>query len=43
MELIVAKKLEEASFQELIQILTKLQMEDIDAFNALKEIIEDIV
>lgn len=43
MEIIVAKKLEEASFQELIQILTKLQMEDMDAFNALKEIIEDIV
>ena len=42
MEIIVAKKLEEASFQE-IQILTKLQMEDMDAFNALKEIIEDIV
>jgi hypothetical protein len=43
MEIMVAKKLEEASFQELIQILTKLQMEDMDAFKALKEIIEDIV
>jgi hypothetical protein len=43
MEIVLAKKLEDASLQELIQILTKLQMEDHDAFKALREIVEDIL
>lgn len=41
MEIILAKKLEDASLQELIEVLTKLQMEDRDAFKVLKEIVED--
>jgi hypothetical protein len=42
MEIILAKKLEELSVNELENLLTKLRMEDRDAFQTLKELIEDL-
>ena len=42
MEIEVARKLEEMSFEELLDVLQKFQMEDFDAFLTLKEIVEDI-
>ena len=42
METILAKKLEELSLNELITLLTKLRMEDRDAYSVLKELIEDL-
>jgi hypothetical protein len=41
MELMLAKKLEEMEFSELLDIMTKLMMEDRDAFETLKELVED--
>lgn len=41
MELMMAKKLEEMSFEELIEILEELQREDRDAFNVLRELVEN--
>jgi hypothetical protein len=41
MELMLAKKLEEMEFNELLDIMTKLMMEDRDAFELLKELVED--
>lgn len=38
----LAKKLEEMDMRELIQILTKLKMTNNEAFEDLKEIIEDL-
>lgn len=37
----MAKKLEEMSFEELIEILEELQREDRDAFNVLRELVEN--
>jgi hypothetical protein len=42
MEIILAKKLEELSVNELINLLTKLRMQDRDAFATLKELVEDL-
>lgn len=42
MELILAKKIEDLDQEELIEVLQKLQMEDRDAFELLRELIEDI-
>lgn len=42
MEIILAKKILDLSESELIDLLMKLNMEDRDAFLALKEQIEDI-
>ena len=42
MEIMLAKKLEEMDMGELIQILTKLKMTNNEAFEDLKEIIEDL-
>lgn len=41
MELMLAKKLEEMDFNELLDIMRKLMMEDREAFEKLKELIED--
>jgi hypothetical protein len=41
MEVILAKKLEELNLNELISLLTKLNMQDRDAFLVLKELVED--
>jgi TusA-related sulfurtransferase len=42
MEIMLAKKLEEMDMGDLIQILTKLKMTNNEAFEDLKEIIEDL-
>jgi hypothetical protein len=42
MEIMLAKKLEEMDMRDLIQILTKLKMTNNEAFEDLKEIIEDL-
>jgi len=42
MEIILAKKLEELSMNELIDVLRKLLMQDREAFNTLKELVDDI-
>lgn len=42
MEIELAKKLEEMDMGDLIQILTKLKMTNNEAFEDLKEIIEDL-
>lgn len=42
MEIILAKKLEELSLNELIDLLTKLKREDRDAYAVLKELVDDI-
>ena len=41
MELMLAKKIEEMDFNELLDIMTKLMMEDREAFEKLKELVED--
>lgn len=41
MELELARKLEEMSFQEIVSIMKKFMMEDREAFLALKEIVDD--
>jgi len=41
MELMLAKKLEEMDFNELLDIMRKLMMEDREAFEKLKELVED--
>lgn len=42
MPLMLAKKIEELDFRELLDILQKLELEDREAFNLLKELVEDI-
>jgi hypothetical protein len=42
MEIILAKKLEELSMNELMDVLRKLLMQDREAFNTLKELVDDI-
>ena len=42
MEQMLAKKMEELTTMELVEVLKKFQMQDDEAFMALKEIIEDI-
>ena len=42
MEIILAKKLEELSMNELMDVLRKLLMQDKEAFNTLKELVDDI-
>ena len=41
MELILAKKIEDLDFDELLEVLRKFEMEDRDAFNLLQELVED--
>lgn len=43
MEIILAKKILDLSERELIDILMSLMMEDRDAFNLLKEKVEDTI
>jgi hypothetical protein len=43
MEIILAKKILDLSERELIKILMSLMMEDRDAFNLLKEKVEDTI
>jgi hypothetical protein len=43
MELMLAKKIEDLSNGELIEVLRKLLMQDRDAFNSLKEIVDDTI
>jgi hypothetical protein len=43
MEIILAKKILDLSESELIKILMSLMMEDRDAFNLLKEKVEDTI
>lgn len=43
MEIILAKKLEELSMNELMDVLRKLLMQDREAFNTLKELVDDII
>jgi len=42
MELMLAKKIEDLELDELMDVLRKLQTEDHDAFELLKELVEDI-
>jgi hypothetical protein len=42
MELMLAKKIEDLELDELMDVLRKLQTEDRDAFELLKELVEDI-
>lgn len=39
----LAKKIEEMELNELIDLLTQLRMTDRDAFEALKEQVDDII
>lgn len=41
MELELAKKLEEMEFDELLEILTQLMMNNKEAFDDLKEVVDD--
>jgi hypothetical protein len=41
--MILAKKILDLDEQELIKILRQLEMEDRDAYNALKEKVEDTI
>jgi hypothetical protein len=43
MEIQLAKKLEELELNELIDLLTRLRMADRDAFEALREQIDDLI
>lgn len=43
MELELAKKLEDMDFRELAEVLRKLMIEDRQAFEALKEIVDDTI
>jgi hypothetical protein len=40
--MILAKKIEELEFNELLEVLRKFQTEDRDAFKLLQELVEDI-
>jgi len=42
MEIMLAKKILDLDEMELVNLLTKLRMEDLDAYNALKDKIEDL-
>jgi hypothetical protein len=42
MDLILAKKIEELEFDELLEVLRKFEMEEPDAFSLLQELVEDI-
>lgn len=42
MPIVLAKKLEELDFSELLDVLQKLEMEDREAFKLLEELVEDI-
>lgn len=42
MEIEIANKIEELDLNELIEVLMKFKMEDMEAFLILKEIIEDL-
>lgn len=42
MEMMLAAKLAEMEEDELMQLLTRLKMEDRDAFMVLKELIDDL-
>lgn len=42
MEVMLAKKIEELEPDELMDVLRKLQTEDRDAFELLKELVEDV-
>ena len=42
MEPILAKKLSEMEFQELLELLTRLKMQDLDAFRTLRDLIEEL-
>lgn len=42
MEFVVATKLKEMELSELLSVLLKLKMEDLDAFRKLREIVEDV-
>lgn len=42
MEVMLAKKIEELEFDELMDVLRKFQMEDREAFELLQELVEDI-
>jgi len=41
-EIEIANKIEELDLNELIEVLMKFKMEDMEAFLILKEIIEDL-
>ena len=41
MEIELAKALEEMEFDELLDVLTKLMMENKEAFDELKELVDD--
>jgi len=43
MEIMLANKLSELDKSELIKVLTQLMMRDREAFNALKETVEDVL
>lgn len=43
MEIMLAKKLQELELSELIDLLTRLRMADRDAFEALKEQLDDLI
>lgn len=43
MEFELAKKIEEMSFDELIKVFRQFMMEEKEAFNALKEIVDDTI
>jgi len=40
-EMIIANKLKEMELHELLKVLMKLKMEDLDAFKKLREVVED--
>lgn len=42
MEIEIANKIEELDLNELIEVLMKFKMEDMEAFLIFKEIIEDL-
>lgn len=42
MEIMLAKQLEELDMSDLIQVLTKLKMNNSDALEDLKEILDDL-
>lgn len=41
MEFVIANKLKEMELSELLAVLMKLKMEDLDAFRKLREVVED--
>lgn len=43
MEIMLANKLSELDKSELIKVLTQLMMRDREAFNTLKEVVEDVL